>query len=119
MQLLCYPISQDWIHWSIELLQEFGSFIVGDLDLTYNAPGAKDYIHKGGFKRDVPLLEDEVVIEGVGHFLHQEKADEINKHIGYFFSKFHVRPRHLPIVYVGIVAIICSIIVRFLFVRRI
>ncbi|CAL5198909.1 unnamed protein product [Lathyrus oleraceus] len=63
-------------------------FIVGDLDLTYNAPGAKDYIHKGGLKRDVPLLEDVVVIEGAGHFLHQERADEINKHIYDFFKKF-------------------------------
>ncbi|KAK2412075.1 epoxide hydrolase A [Trifolium repens] len=62
-------------------------FIVGDLDLTYNAPGAKDYIHKGGLKRDVPLLEDVVVIEGAGHFVHQERADEINKHIYDFFKK--------------------------------
>ncbi|XP_061349091.1 uncharacterized protein LOC133294449 isoform X2 [Gastrolobium bilobum] len=61
-------------------------FIVGDLDLTYNAPGAKDYIHKGGFKKDVPLLEDVVVIEGAGHFVHQERADEINKHIYDFFQ---------------------------------
>ncbi|OIW00122.1 hypothetical protein TanjilG_29112 [Lupinus angustifolius] len=94
-------------------------FIVGDLDLTYNAPGAKDYIHKGGFKRDVPLLEDVVVIEGVGHFLHQEKADEINKHIRDFFSKFQARPRRLPIIYVGIVVVLFSIIIQFLFVRRI
>lgn len=63
-------------------------FIVGDVDLTYNAPGAKDYIHKGGFKRDVPLLEDVIVLEGAGHFLHQERPDEINKHIYDFFRKF-------------------------------
>ncbi|KAK7363555.1 hypothetical protein VNO77_05701 [Canavalia gladiata] len=63
-------------------------FIVGDLDLTYNAPGMKDYIHKGGFKKNVPLLEDVVVIEGAGHFLHQERPDEINKHIHDFFRKF-------------------------------
>lgn len=63
-------------------------FIVGDLDLTYNAPRAKDYIHKGGFKRDVPLLEDVVVIEGAGHFIHQERPDEINKHIYNFFRNF-------------------------------
>ncbi|KAL2960213.1 hypothetical protein AAZX31_17G027400 [Glycine max] len=63
-------------------------FIVGDLDLTYNAPGAKEYIHKGGFKRDVPLLEDVVVLEGAGHFLHQERPDEISNHIYDFFKKF-------------------------------
>ncbi|QCD80000.1 non-specific protein-tyrosine kinase [Vigna unguiculata] len=63
-------------------------FIVGDLDLTYNSPGAKDYIHKGGLKRDVRLLEDVVVIEGAGHFLHQERPDEITKHIYDFIKKF-------------------------------
>lgn len=59
-----------------------------ELDLTYNAPGARDYIHKGGMKRDVPLLEDVVVIEGAGHFIHQERADKINKYIYDFFKKF-------------------------------
>ncbi|KAJ6770955.1 EPOXIDE HYDROLASE [Salix koriyanagi] len=63
-------------------------FIVGDLDLTYNSLGAKDYIAKGGLKRDVPLLEDVVVMEGVGHFINEEKADEISKHIYDFFQKF-------------------------------
>ncbi|KAL2470379.1 alpha/beta-Hydrolases superfamily protein [Abeliophyllum distichum] len=63
-------------------------FIVGDLDLTYNAPGAKDFIHKGGFKKYVPLLKEVVVMEGVAHFIHQEKPDEINKHILDFFQDF-------------------------------
>ncbi|WVZ12166.1 hypothetical protein V8G54_016696 [Vigna mungo] len=63
-------------------------FIVGDIDLTYNSPGAKDYIHKGGLKRDVPLLEDVVVIQGAGHFVHQERPDEITKHIYDFVKKF-------------------------------
>lgn len=63
-------------------------FIVGDQDLTYNAPGTKDYIHKGGLKRDVPFLEEVVVMEGAAHFLHEEKPDEINKHIHDFFQKF-------------------------------
>ncbi|KAF9673271.1 hypothetical protein SADUNF_Sadunf10G0006900 [Salix dunnii] len=63
-------------------------FIVGDQDLTYNSLGAKDYIAKGGLKRDVPLLEDVVVMEGVGHFINEEKADEISKHIYDFFQKF-------------------------------
>ncbi|KAL9259472.1 Epoxide hydrolase A-like protein [Drosera capensis] len=56
-------------------------FIVGDLDLTYCMPGVKDYIHKGGMKKDVPFLQEVVILEGVGHFLQQEKPDEINKHI--------------------------------------
>ncbi|XP_028786884.1 uncharacterized protein LOC114742839 [Neltuma alba] len=63
-------------------------FMVGDQDLTYNAPGMKDYIHKGGMKRDLPLLEDVVVMEGAAHFLHQERPLDINKHILDFFLKF-------------------------------
>ncbi|KAH9683564.1 AB hydrolase-1 domain-containing protein [Citrus sinensis] len=63
-------------------------FIVGDLDLTYNAPGTKDYINKGGFKKAVPLLEEVIVMEGVGHFINEEKPDEVNKHIYNFFQKF-------------------------------
>ncbi|KAJ7980294.1 Epoxide hydrolase 2 [Quillaja saponaria] len=57
-------------------------------DLTYNAPSIKDYIHKGGFKRDVPLLEEVVVMEGVGHFINQERPDEMNRHIYDFIQKF-------------------------------
>ncbi|XP_075085549.1 epoxide hydrolase 1-like [Nicotiana tabacum] len=62
-------------------------FIVGELDLTYNAPGTKDYLHKGGFKKQVPLLEEVVVLEGVGHFIHEEKPKEINDHIYNFIRK--------------------------------
>ena len=63
-------------------------FVVGDLDLTYNAPGTKDYLHKGGLKKDVPFLDEVVVMKGVGHFLHEEKPDEINKYIHQFIQKF-------------------------------
>ncbi|KAL2897851.1 Epoxide hydrolase A, partial [Bienertia sinuspersici] len=63
-------------------------FIVGDLDLTYSAQRVKDYIHKGGMKKDVPLLQDIVVLEGVGHFLQEEKPDVINEHIYDFIKKF-------------------------------
>uniref|UniRef100_A0A0D9UZ71 soluble epoxide hydrolase n=1 Tax=Leersia perrieri TaxID=77586 RepID=A0A0D9UZ71_9ORYZ len=63
-------------------------FIVGDLDLTYNTPGVKDYIHKGGLKANVPNLEDVVVMEGVSHFINQEKPNEVSDHICGFFSKF-------------------------------
>ncbi|XP_071725304.1 epoxide hydrolase 1-like [Rutidosis leptorrhynchoides] len=63
-------------------------FIVGDLDLTYNSPGTKEYIHNGGFKKFVPFLQEVVVMEGVGHFVNEEKSDEVNKHIHDFFHKF-------------------------------
>lgn len=74
--------------WTGSRVQLPVKFIVGDQDLTYNAPGTKDYIHKGGLKRDVPLLEEVVVMQGAGHFLHEENPDEINKHIHDFFQMF-------------------------------
>lgn len=63
-------------------------FIIGDLDLTYHMPGMKEYIHNGGFKSDVPLLEEVVVMEGVAHFINQENPHEINKYIIEFLQNF-------------------------------
>ena len=64
------------------------SFIVGDLDIVYHMPGTKEYIHNGGFKKDVPNLQDVVVMEGVAHFINQVKPEEINAHIYDFVKKF-------------------------------
>ncbi|XP_031097183.1 uncharacterized protein LOC116001445 [Ipomoea triloba] len=63
-------------------------FIVGEQDLIYHLLGAKEYIHNGGFKNDVPLLVDVVVLEGVAHFLNQEAPEEVNNHIYNFIKKF-------------------------------
>ncbi|KAL2945325.1 Carbamoyl-phosphate synthase small chain [Bienertia sinuspersici] len=63
-------------------------FILGELDVTYSFPLMKDYMHKGGFKRDVPLLDGVVVMEGAAHFINQERPDEINNYILDFFDKF-------------------------------
>lgn len=63
-------------------------FIIGDLDLVYHMPGIKDYINNGGFQKDVPFLEEVVVMEGVAHFINQEKPHEINKLIIDFLQKF-------------------------------
>ncbi|KAF3624732.1 hypothetical protein FXO38_30097 [Capsicum annuum] len=63
-------------------------FITSEFDLVYHILGAKDYIHNGGFKKDVPLLEEVVVIEGAAHFVNQERPDEISKHIYDFIQKF-------------------------------
>ncbi|CAA2964006.1 bifunctional epoxide hydrolase 2-like [Olea europaea subsp. europaea] len=78
--------------WTGDQIQVPVKFIVGDLDLTYNAPGTKDFVHKGGFKRYVPLLKEVVVMKGVAHFIHEEKPDEINKHILDFFQEFSLPP---------------------------
>ncbi|WOL10319.1 bifunctional epoxide hydrolase 2-like [Canna indica] len=63
-------------------------FIVGDLDLTYHTPGVQDYLHKGGFNKMVPFLQEVVVMEGVGHFINQERPQEISNHIYDFIKKF-------------------------------
>ncbi|KAI3449460.1 hypothetical protein Pfo_006125 [Paulownia fortunei] len=63
-------------------------FIIGDLDITYHVPGVQEYIHKGGFRKDVPNLEEVVVMEGVAHFINQEKPEEVSKHIYEFITKF-------------------------------
>lgn len=63
-------------------------FIVGELDMVYTTPGAKEYVHNGGFKKYVPFLEEVVVIQGAGHFISQERAEEINAHIYDFINKF-------------------------------
>lgn len=63
-------------------------FIVGELDLVYNIPGAKEFIHKGGFQKYVPLLQEVVVMEATAHFINEEKPDEINNHIYQFLKQF-------------------------------
>ncbi|CAL1407512.1 unnamed protein product [Linum trigynum] len=64
-------------------------YVVGDEDMCYTTPGVKEYVHGGGFKKNVPLLEEIVVMEGVGHFLNQERPGEINAHIHNFIIKFY------------------------------
>lgn len=64
-------------------------FIVGDQDMVYHYfPGIQDYIHKGGFKKLVPLLEEVVVMPGVAHWINQEKAHEVTEYIYDFIKKF-------------------------------
>ncbi|CAL9114816.1 unnamed protein product [Musa textilis] len=74
--------------WSGVQIQVPVKFIIGDQDMTYYFPGIKEYIHGGGFKRDVPMLEEAVVMEGVAHFINQEKAPEITDHICDFIRRF-------------------------------
>jgi pimeloyl-ACP methyl ester carboxylesterase len=74
--------------WTRAKVQVPTKFIVGDGDLAYHHPGVKSYIHKGGLKRDVPMLEEVVVIKGAGHFIQQERAQEISEHIYDYIKKF-------------------------------
>lgn len=63
-------------------------YVVGDEDMVYTTPGLKEYVHGGGFKKDVPLLQQIVVLEGVGHFLNLEKPQESTAIIHDFIKKF-------------------------------
>ncbi|MCL7041462.1 hypothetical protein MKW94_007923 [Papaver nudicaule] len=63
-------------------------FLVGDQDLAYHIPGVKEYVQNGSMKKDVPFLQDVVVLEGVGHFIMEEKADKINSHIIDFLKNY-------------------------------
>ncbi|KAK9062018.1 hypothetical protein SSX86_019202 [Deinandra increscens subsp. villosa] len=63
-------------------------YVAGDKDPVYTTPGAKTYVHGSGFKTDVPLLRDIVVLEGVAHFLNQEKPQKINDIILGFIKNF-------------------------------
>ncbi|KAL0388816.1 UNVERIFIED_CONTAM: hypothetical protein Sradi_2763400 [Sesamum radiatum] len=74
--------------WSGAQVKVPAKFIIGELDLTYHVPGTKDHIHKGGFQKLVPLLQEVVVLEGAAHFVNQERADEINEHIYAFLKQF-------------------------------
>ncbi|PHU18484.1 hypothetical protein BC332_14179 [Capsicum chinense] len=82
---LDWELTKPWTRAQVKVPTKF---IVGEFDLVYHIPGAKEYIHNGGFKKDVPLLEEVVVIEGAAHFVNQERPDEINKHIYDFIQKF-------------------------------
>ncbi|CAA6661536.1 unnamed protein product [Spirodela intermedia] len=103
---ICRQIRAEWIHRGINYYRSLDrnwelsapwtgaqvkvptKFIVGDLDLSYHTPGVQNFIHKGGLKKFVPLLEEVVVMEGVGHFLNQEKPSETTDHIFDFIKNF-------------------------------
>lgn len=74
--------------WSGAKVTVPAKFITGNEDLVYHMPGMKDYIHNGEFQKDVPLLEEIVVMEGAAHFINQEKPNEINKHLVEFLRKY-------------------------------
>ncbi|KAL5728652.1 Epoxide hydrolase 2 [Ranunculus cassubicifolius] len=82
---LTWELTAPWTNAQIRVPVKF---VVGELDLVYKFPGAKEYIHGDSFKEDVPLLQEIVVMEGVSHFIQQERPDEISKHIFDFIQKF-------------------------------
>lgn len=62
-------------------------YIVGSEDLCYQTMGTKEYIESGLFKKDVPLLEEVVIVKGAAHFIQQERPEEITALILDFIQK--------------------------------
>ncbi|KAK9136845.1 hypothetical protein Sjap_007439 [Stephania japonica] len=84
-------MDRDWelmAPWTATQVKVPTKLVVGSMDLVYNLPGIKKYVHGGGFKENVPLLDEVVVIDGAGHFVNQERPQEINTHIHEFFQQF-------------------------------
>ncbi|XP_072979354.1 epoxide hydrolase 1-like [Typha angustifolia] len=74
--------------WSGKEINVPTKFIMGDRDLTYHFPGMNLYIKFYGMKMYVPGLHDAVIMKGVGHFLNQERANEVTDHIYNFIRQF-------------------------------
>ncbi|KAK3197992.1 hypothetical protein Dsin_021407 [Dipteronia sinensis] len=49
--------------WTGAVVKTPVKYVVGELDSVYTTPGIKEYVDNGGFKKDVPLLEEIVVME--------------------------------------------------------
>ncbi|EEF49908.1 epoxide hydrolase A [Ricinus communis] len=82
---LSWELTAPWTGDSVKVPVKF---VVGDLDMVYTTPGIKEYVHGGGFRYYVPLLEEIVVMEEVGHFINQERPEEINKLIYEFIRNY-------------------------------
>ncbi|KAL4305577.1 hypothetical protein AHAS_Ahas16G0092200 [Arachis hypogaea] len=74
--------------WSGAKIKVPVKFIAGELDSVYTSLGMKDYIESGGFKEDVPGLEEVIIQPGVAHFNNQETPHDITNHIYNFITKF-------------------------------
>ena len=74
--------------WTGSKVEVPAKYIVGELDVGYNTPGIRESMNFDVMKKHVPLLEDVVVMKGVGHFLQEEKPDKISQLIHDFFQKF-------------------------------
>ncbi|BBM99377.1 soluble epoxide hydrolase / lipid-phosphate phosphatase [Marchantia polymorpha subsp. ruderalis] len=53
-------------------------FIAGSRDIVWHVPGTRAYVEGGGLKHFVPNLRGYVVLDS-GHFMQQEKSEEVNQ----------------------------------------
>ncbi|KAL2652489.1 hypothetical protein R1flu_020617 [Riccia fluitans] len=63
-----------------------GFYIAGSRDIVWHVPGTRSYVEGGGLKHFVPKLRGYVVLDS-GHFIHQEKSDEVNQLLISFMQK--------------------------------
>ncbi|KAH7278817.1 hypothetical protein KP509_38G057200 [Ceratopteris richardii] len=63
-------------------------FMIGDKDLAFIFPNAKDHIE--GMSKHVPHLKKTIILEDAGHFLQAERAESVNDHILQFFKSFQL-----------------------------
>lgn len=61
------------------------SYIVGDCDIIYRAPGSAELI--ANLKQHVPELRETIILEGCGHWTQQERPDEVNAALIRFLKK--------------------------------
>ncbi|XP_014518025.1 uncharacterized protein LOC106775415 [Vigna radiata var. radiata] len=80
-----WELTAPWIGVKVQVPVKF---ITGELDMVYTSLNMKEYIHGGGFKQDVPNLEEVIVQKDVAHFNNQEAAEEISNYIYEFIKKF-------------------------------
>ncbi|KAL3684312.1 hypothetical protein R1sor_002334 [Riccia sorocarpa] len=59
-------------------IQVPGFFIAGSRDIVWHVPGMRTFVEGGGLKYFVPKLRGYVVLDS-GHFIQQEKSDEVNR----------------------------------------
>ncbi|KAJ7568145.1 hypothetical protein O6H91_01G020700 [Diphasiastrum complanatum] len=78
---LSWRLTAPWAKQSIRIP---ALYIGGEQDVVYHSPGVKKYVLTGGMQKHVPHLH--VVVLASGHFMHEEKPNEVNEHLMNFFA---------------------------------
>jgi epoxide hydrolase A/B len=70
--------------WQGAMVRPPALYAVGDRDLVYHLPGAKEFV--AALPKFVPNLTRTVVLEGCGHWIQQERPEAVNEAILEFVS---------------------------------
>ena len=80
-------LDRNWQHtapWQGAVVRPPALCAVGDRDLVYHLPGAKEFV--AALPKFVPNLTRTVVLEGCGHWIQQERPEAVNEAILEFVS---------------------------------